>query len=220
MDLTKNILFNGISPYDCSRMLDCLNPYEKIFKSNEIIHEYSHKNDIVGIIESGSASVVRYDINGNKSILEHLSKDSIFGESLAFSNQTDSGTMVISESECRVTFMKYKQITKRCSNACLCHTRLIENLFSIISMKTIKLSERVEVLSQRTTREKLLCYFNINSSKSNEYTFELPFNLSNLADYICVDRCAMMREIKKLKNDGIIEINKKKAKLLKYEEDF
>lgn len=220
MDLTKNILFNGISSYDCSRMVECMNPYEKTFMPDEIINAYNTMNDIVGIVTSGSASIVRYDINGNKSILEHLAKNSIFGECLAFSNQTDDGTIVIADTECKVTFIKYKQITKRCKNACQCHTRLVENLFYMISLKTLKLSERVEILSHRTIRSKLICYFNINSAKSNGDAFEMPFNLSSLADYICVDRCAMMREIKKLKDDGIIEINKKNARLLKYQEDF
>ena len=55
----------------------------------------------------------------------------------------------------------------------------------------------------------------IQSSKNDSPSFSLPFTLSSLADYISVDRSAMMREIKKLKDDGIIEISQKDVKLLK-----
>lgn len=214
MDLTKNILFKGISGYDCGRMLKCMNPYEKVFRANETISRFDHSNDTIGVIISGSASIVRYDVNGNKTILEQLSENSIFGECLAFANLTDDGVTIYADSECTVSFIKYDQITKRCSNACARHTRLVENLFYMISMKTLNLSERVEILSQRSIRSKIMCCFNINAMKSGKNSFELPFSLSSFADYICVDRCAMMREIKKLKDEGIIDINKKNVKLL------
>ena len=185
MDLTKNILFKGISVYDCGRMLKCMNPYEKVFRANETISRFDHSNDTIGVIISGSASIVRYDVNGNKTILEQLSENSIFGECLAFANLTDDGVTIYADSECTVSFMK-----------------------------TLNLSERVEILSQRSIRSKIMCCFNINAMKSGKNSFELPFSLSSFADYICVDRCAMMRELKKLKDEGIIDINKKNVKLL------
>ena len=77
------------------------------------------------------------------------------------------------------------------------------------------MSEHIDVLSHRTIREKLMAYFMIQSSKNDSPSFSLPFTRSSLADYISVDRSAMMREIKKLKDDGIIEISQKDVKLLK-----
>ena len=35
--------------------------------------------------------------------------------------------------------------------------------------------------------------------------FTLPFSLTDLADYLNVDRSAMMRELKLLKEDGLVE---------------
>lgn len=217
MDLTKNILFKGISGYDCGRMVDCMQPHERIFMPNEVICEFGIATDTIGVIMNGKASVIRYDINGNKTILEQLSKNNIFGECLAFANLVDDGIVVIADTECTVSFLKYDQVKKRCSNACACHTKLVENLFYMISLKTLNLSERVEILSHRTIRDKIMCYFNINAMKSEKNIFELPFSLSSFADYICVDRCAMMREIKKLKDEGVIDINKKQVKLLQFQ---
>ena len=39
--------------------------------------------------------------------------------------------------------------------------------------------------------------------KGND-SFDIPVSLSDLADYLSVDRSAMMREIKKMKNENII----------------
>ena len=67
------------------------------------------------------------------------------------------------------------------------------------------LSERVDVLSRRSIREKLLCYFRQLADKAGEETFTLPFSLSTLADYIATDRSAMMRELKRLREEGVVQ---------------
>ena len=40
----------------------------------------------------------------------------------------------------------------------------------------------------------------------NDGSFTLPFSLSALADYISTDRSAMMRELKKLRESGEVQI--------------
>lgn len=60
----------------------------------------------------------------------------------------------------------------------------------------------------------MLTYFNISASKKFSKTFTLPFTLTDLADYLCIDRSAMMREISHLKNEGFIEKKGKKITLL------
>ena len=63
----------------------------------------------------------------------------------------------------------------------------------------------ISILSQKTNRDKILSYFRILSQNSFSKTFTVPFSLTDLADYLSVDRSAMMREIKALKEDGIIK---------------
>ena len=70
------------------------------------------------------------------------------------------------------------------------------------------------MLSKRSIREKLLSYFNILSSKSFSKNIVLPFSLTSLADYLSVDRSAMMRELKNLIDEGFISKNGNKIKLL------
>ena len=71
--------------------------------------------------------------------------------------------------------------------------------------KAIALSERVEILSRRTIRDKLSAYFLLQSLKNGEETINLPFSYSALGEYICADRSAMMRELRKMKEDGLLQ---------------
>ena len=75
----------------------------------------------------------------------------------------------------------------------------------LVLNNTIKLNTRIELLTQKTIRDKLLTYFNIISNKKFSKTFTIPFSLTDLADYLCVDRSAMMRELSHLKNEGFLQ---------------
>jgi CRP-like cAMP-binding protein len=91
---------------------------------------------------------------------------------------------------------------------------LVQNMLRLISEKAQSLSERVDVLSRRSIREKLLCYFRQLSEKTGSSTFTLPFSLSTLADYIATDRSAMMRELKRLREEGLLRSDGRRFTLL------
>ena len=86
-------------------------------------------------------------------------------------------------------------------------------MFTLVADKATLLSERVEVLSRRSIRDKLLCYFAMQSAKGRGAAFTLPFTLSALADYISADRSAMMRELKKMRAEGIVEVKGRQVRL-------
>ena len=77
-------------------------------------------------------------------------------------------------------------------------------MLRLMADKAQSLSERVDVLSRRSIREKLLCCFRHLASREGGDSFTLPFSLSMLADYIATDRSAMMRELKRLREEGVI----------------
>ena len=87
-------------------------------------------------------------------------------------------------------------------------------MLRLITDKAVKMGERIEVLSNRTIREKLNCYFKLMAIHAGQTEFDLPFTMTALAEYICADRSAMMREIKKMTEDGLVRISRRHVKLL------
>ena len=213
----ENILFKGIEPDDCSRMISCFNADIKAFKSGSRIMDYSDNPDKLGIILSGTAVMVRYDINGVRSIMESLGEQSVFGVYFTFTASQRSGIEIIAENECEVMFVKRSEITKRCENACQCHSRVVENLLELMSEKAISLNERIEVLSQRSIEDKLISCLSIIEEKTPKGKAPLiPFSTTALSDYLCVNRSALQREITRLKKEGVLSISKRKFKLYRY----
>ena len=212
-----NVLFKGINPEDCRRMITCFNADIRAFKPNRRLMDYSDNSDKLGIILNGTAVMVRYDVNGVRSIMESLGEQSVFGVYFTFTASQRSGIEIVAESECEVMFVRRSEITKRCENACQCHSRVVENLLDLMSEKAISLNERIEVLSQRSIEDKLISCLSIIEEKTPKgKSPQIPFSTTALSDYLCVNRSALQREISRLKREGVLTISKRKFKLMRY----
>jgi CRP-like cAMP-binding protein len=188
-------------------MKECFGVREVDFRPDEVIYDFDRPQHMIGVLLSGTAVVDRIDEQGNRTVLEHLSSGGVFGEMLMFRNVTGDSINVICEQPCRVWFVPEASVTKRCENACAHHSRVVENLFHLVAEKATALSERVEVLSRRSIREKLLCFFSMQSAHCGSAEFTLPFSLSTLADYISTDRSAMMRELRRMREDRLLSVS-------------
>lgn len=192
---------------------DCMNVQKKYFRKNQVITTFIQKRNQICILLSGEADLVRYDMNGGKSIIEHYVEHDIFGEAL-YTVSINNELSVEAKKNCEVLFYSYDNIFQKCKSNCKFHQYLAENFLKIITNKVANLNTRIEVLTKRTTREKLLEYFSILSTRNLSKTIELPFSFTDLADYLSVDRSAMMREIKSLKDEGFLIKNRNKITLL------
>ena len=192
---------------------NCVKIQKKIFKKGDIITYYIEKRKQICILISGKADLIRYDKNGNKDIIENYNINDIFGETF-YPVNTNNELFVQANENCEVLIFLYDDIKMKCKNNCKYHQILISSLLELVINKSVHQNSRIEILSKRTIREKLLSYFSILSTTNLSKTVVLPFSLTNLADYLSVDRSAMMREIKNLITEGFISKNKNKIKIL------
>lgn len=210
--MNKISIFNGIEEDNIKFMLNCFDAEKISFNKNRTIASYINSTNLVGIVLSGNAELIRYDYDGNRTIVEELNENSIFGDMFY---QVDTNELsVIAKTEVEILFIPYDAIIKRCKKACPFHSTLVSNILTILSDKIVNMNERIEVITKRSIREKLLAYFDLVAKRKLSKSFTLPFPLSDLADYLSIDRSAMMREMKNLKDDGIINAKGRKITLL------
>ena len=212
-NLSKNALFQNVSAESIERMIPCFEMKKRSFSEKDIIPTSEGTKQYVCLLLEGAVSVSRISIDGSLDLLEYLENTGVFGDAFAFSNQEDEFISVC-EKDCSVLFIEKSQITKRCSNACQHHTQVVENMLQLMGNKVVHLTEKVDILSHRSIRGKLMSYFRIQSTKQGALTFELPFSLLKLANYLCIDRSAMMRELKKMKDEEVIELDGRMVTLL------
>ena len=211
--MVRSPLLEGVSPQEYQMMRACLGVHEQSFRPDDVIYDFGDGRGLLGIVTQGSAVVERVDREGGRAILEHLEPGGVFGEMMMFKAAGDDSVVARSVTPCRVSFLRGEAVMHRCQHACACHSRMVENLFHLVTEKAMSLSERVEVLSRRSIREKLLRYFQLQAAKERGRSFLLPFSLSALADYISADRSAMMRELKKMREEMLVSITGRQVTL-------
>ena len=206
--LKKTHLFSGIKETDISTMLNCLSAHVSSYKKDEFILHTGDLVQQVGMVLSGSVLIIKEDFWGNRSILSEISPGSLFAETYACIGTAPLEVSAIASSDCKVLFLDFQKLLTTCSSACHFHIRLIHNLLSTMAQKNRMLTKKLEHMSQKTTRDKLLSYLSAESLKAKSPFFTIPFNRQQLADYLSVDRSAMSNELGKLKKEGILDYNK------------
>ena len=202
----NNTLFEGITFSDFEKTLACLSPIKKKINKSEIILDICDKVDYIYIVLSGSVKVVKNDIDGKENVLTELSTSDIFGEVFACANVSNSPVTVLALEDSEILFLDYKRIITSCPSACSSHAKLIANMLKLLANKNLMLHQKIELVSKRTTRERLLLYFDMHRGTAKKFTIQ--HSRENLASYLCVDRSAMSNELSKMQKEGIIKYSK------------
>lgn len=175
----------------------------KKFSKGQNITTYIENRNQLCIILKGEADLIRYDYNGNKTIIGHFIENDILGE-VFYPANTNNELFVEAKKNAEILFMLYDNILNRCKKTCPFHDELYSGMADLVLQKVIELNTRIELLTKRNTRDKLLSYFEILASNTLNKTITIPFSYTDLADYLSVDRSAMTREIGHLKEEGFI----------------
>ena len=205
-------LFANLSDKEIKKLMQVLKANTFTYRKDVNILSNVNKDDFIAIIDSGNIQLIYSDYNGNKTIIEDLSTGEIFG-SLTYSLNNDELSCITKE-ETQITYIEYNQITNDEIIKNDFYIIFVKNLIKLLSDQLNRSNQRIELLTQRTTRDKLLGYFrNQVGSKSNK-SFTMPITYTELASYLSVDRSSMTREITYLKEDGLIKTNGRRITLL------
>lgn len=212
--LRECALFRKVAPDDIPSMLDCLSAKTKHFEKDEMVFLAGAAVTDVGIVLSGTINIEQSDYWGNRTILAQLSPGDLFGEAFSCAEVEYVPVHAMASEDSTVLLIDYRKILTSCTSACIFHTQLIHNMVRILAAKNVALTQKMETVTQRTTREKLLSYLSNEASRAGKDAFEIRFNRQELADYLSVDRSAMSNELSKMQNEGIIRFKKNHFELL------
>ena len=211
-NVRQNPLFFGVNCDEIEKMLKCLAAGTKHYKKDSVVLHAGGTIDFIGLILSGSVKLIHEDFGGHLSIVAELACGEIFGELFACAEISESPITIQTSEDAEILFIDYKCIVASCASACSSHATLIRNMLKIMASKNLFLGQKIEILSKRTTREKLMHYFDTQGGGRKEIT--IPFNREELANFLCVDRSAMSSELGKMRKEGLINFDKNYFEIL------
>ena len=212
--LQSSTLFSGVTVEDIEKICGCLSAHERTYEKDSFVFRADDKVRFVYLIVSGSMHIIDEDFWGNRSIIEKMDRDTLFGEAYVFASKETHLVSVVAAEDSLVLEIEPKKLFETCSKACDCHTQLIRNIVGILSEKIVRLTEKTGHIMQRSIRDKLLSYLSKCARRESSNSFCIPYSRQELADYLCVDRSALSHELSRLQRDGAIKYRKNYFELM------
>ncbi len=206
MKTTKCPLFEGLSDKEIASVTKILKFEYKTFPRGEHIFVYGKNESRAFCLIDGTAETLRTDENGTTALIERVYAGEVFGYGADNEFSGRDYTVVAAESRCLIGIADVSGI-----DLSELPPVFLKNLIRAQQKRVAAYAARTNVLLGRTIRDKLICYFKNCAEEAGSNVFDLKITLTRLADLIFADRSAMMREIKKLREDGIVKIDRRKV---------
>ena len=201
-------IFNGLDKNEIKALTFCFKSKVRKYEKNEVIVNKGERFDNIVLIISGQAKVVNYMQNGNVNMNSKLNVGDIFGAIELFSNSGQYLSNVIASKKTEAILFNKYIVNSVCENNCFRHKKFLQNLTSLVAQEYIKKQQIIDILSARSTKEKVLLLLKSFAKEQNVKYIEIPLSRQEMADFLAVDRSALSLTLSKMKKDGIIDFEK------------
>jgi len=178
------------------------------FGKRQVLMNQDDDKELIGIMLKGDAFLESMNMEGQRRILDYFQEKESFVRK-CFPEMERGVCYVISRCRCQVAFINERKLT---SNDDFHETRA-QILEEILMRAQRRAMMHADVLCQRSLRQKLLVYFGYLSRSGGRPFFDLPFSYTDCADYLAVDRSAMMRELGRMKDERIVTVDGRRLRL-------
>jgi len=203
LPILKNCpLFSDIDESEMSDLLNSIGAKKRSFEKGGLVSIAGSKASSFGIVLAGRVNVVQDSYWGGHSILAQISEGELFGEAFSCAQIESLPLSVVCALPCDILLIDYQKIIS--IGVSSLHLKLIKNMMRILARKNIILTQKMEHLSQRTTRQKLLSFLSMQAKQAGGREFEINFTQGELAEYLSVDRSAMCTELSKMQDEHLL----------------
>lgn len=227
--LFSSSLFEGTDVRGMERL--SLNTRLKQYSKGEIIAHEGNKCTSVGVILNGSIAMQKISSGGEYATIQLLNEGDFFGEEIIYSsNNSYSATFEATSS------VLIASISKDCINSLMNENPIIkDNFLRVLSDRIKNQNRRIELLSQKTLREKIAYYlidlYNQQRSENEQEITDkgfccescgkecdyrnkvirkrvsLPVSKEVVAKYLAMPRPSFSRELIQMEKDGLIKVD-------------
>lgn len=212
--LEGNELFANMDDDGRTHLLACFNPAIRQYGKGDYIAREGELFTGIGVVLEGSVILTEESVVGNQRILDRVEVGRQFGEMFAYSDSLEWRINVLAAIPTTVLFLNPKSIMKMCSKNCAWHRQLQLNLLGVLSRKAMHLKYKLDIVSCKSMREKIVKFLLQQHKLSNKEMFNIPYNRQELADFLQVSRPSLSRELARMKDEKLIDYYKNTFKLL------
>lgn len=210
MTLSQQDLFGGFSSTQLDNLLAdrrcLLNKYE----NGQIVHIEGEPCQAAEIILNGEIAIERISEEGTLMLVARFGPGDILGGNLVFSSNSSFPMTITCRQNSSILSIQSDLLLE------LMHINrsfLIEFL-KIISDNTSLLSGKIRQTINRSLRQRIFDYLDHQIKEQGNTSIKLNMTKKELAEHMGVQRTSLSRELRKMKNDDLIDYDSETMTLL------
>lgn len=203
--LKNSKLFQGVAACELEKICSSVMLSEREYSKNQIIVNQGEPVHKIGILKKGSAISVKYHFDGNTQILRIYHQGEILSLDAVNTTLLTSPATLLSQTDSLVVFVPYAEILKSDSVDHDVKEIVMSNCSEILSNELVRMMYKIDVLSKRTLRERILTYLSLIRERSGSDTFDIAMNQEQFAQYLCVNRSVLSNELNQMRKSGLID---------------
>ena len=181
-------LFDGIPEEKYQNVLACLRGETKLFRKDAILLQIGECQKRPGVVMDGTLRISLYSEDGNLVTIERLGR-------------------------VQVLYLDFDPLLLQQECACPHKAQVTANLLREMGRSALFLNQKMRILAQNRLRNRIKLYLQMLPAKPGG-ELHLDMGRGELADYLCVDRSALSRELGRMQKEGILAFQGQQVRIL------
>lgn len=212
--IEKARMFESIPPERIRKIFFALEPRNISLKKNNLLIRDGQYVDFLGIVEKGELIATKLYQDGTQSLLLKFLPSYMIGADAAATKKKICTYYVTASKNSVIHLFSYQKIAKPGYIEESDRLLIMESVLALIAGENLRKMSKIEILSRRKLRDRILTFLSIQQSLVNQYNFSIPYNRQELADYLCVNRSALSHELKSMEKENLIRCRKNHFEIL------
>lgn len=210
-------IFQGLSELEIKTLIAQIPCTQRTYLKDDIIGLFGDRLPGLAVVVQGEVCITKERSNGERVFLDSLGPSQIFGEMSVFQKPSVWLATVIALKNSTVYFFDFQSYFEATTNApeqLLMEKKMLLKLLKLYSDKALNLQKKLEIVTLKSVRERLVFYLLKIYEKQKTTKFELSLNRNKLSEYLNVARPTLSRELAQLQKEGLLNCKLSKIELL------
>ncbi len=201
-------LFAGFTETEIIRVTECLGAQLTEFDHGQVLIRGNSHTSAVGLVLRGAVYASTVDERGGRNLVNAVEAGDVFAEDMLAHEHNHTENTVTGANHGLALLLGMDKIVRASGPLCPLRSRVIENLFHVMSSKNRMLQEKLSIVSRKSLRDRVVLFLDEQRRRTGSQQFTVIFSRAELADYLNVDRTALSRELMRMKNQGLIDFHR------------
>jgi len=211
--LQRCILFGDLSSEELLSLLSKIDYRVQNFKKNEVIFSPHQKTDTLGILLAGTVDVQKVFSCGKILTVNRRFAPELIADASIFADITHYPSSILAVEESLIFFINRENLLRLFS----LNENIMARFLQSVSNRVLLLNNTIEILSMPSVMSKIAWYLLNAYKRQQSANIKMVYTKKALAEHLNVSRTTLSRELKALKEDGVISFSRKSITILDLE---